>query len=69
MNNWCPHQLGSLYLGDIEDVPYTCKHFDALRNGEITKEELPKKPAVKCPLHGWAFFLETGGKNYCKTNL
>jgi nitrite reductase/ring-hydroxylating ferredoxin subunit len=24
-------------------------------------DKYPKKPAVICPWHGWAFFIETGG--------
>jgi nitrite reductase/ring-hydroxylating ferredoxin subunit len=64
MNNWCPHAFGPLYLGEIEDLPYACGNFDALQRGQITRAELPSKPAVICPYHGWAFFLETGGNHY-----
>ncbi len=44
--NRCPHRGGPLSRGYIESIPGAGKD--------------PGAPAVRCPLHGWLFDLQSG---------
>lgn len=54
--NWCLHQNGPVCEGSVE-LELTGEPTDI---GEWDEERYTDKRVVKCPWHGWEYYLETG---------
>ena len=51
VGNRCPHRSGPLVRGHIETAPVPGEGCSVQGSGAV---------AVRCPIHGWLFDLETG---------
>lgn len=48
-----------MYAGDIEELPKRCDDDDCSTEAKGNNKD-ETFPAVICPWHGWAFFLQDG---------